>query len=77
MGTPAPGGTAVQLSVVGDYVYVIRGHMLYQFKVEGLELAAQFDLRTDEEKEMMARQAEMMEQWRQRRAAEAEEAAQE
>ena len=74
MAAPAPGGTAVQLSVVGDYVYVIRGHMLYQLKVEGLELAAQFDLRTEQEKEMMKMQAEMMERWRQRRAADAEEA---
>lgn len=76
MGAPAPGGMPVQLSIVGEYVYVIRGHMLYQLKVEGLELAAQFDLRTDEEKEMMARQAEMMERWLQRQAADAEEARQ-
>lgn len=49
-GPPGPAGTPVQLQVAGDYVYVVRGHMLYQFKVQGLALVAKADLRTDEEK---------------------------
>lgn len=39
-----------QLSVEGEHVYVVRGYTLYQFKVQGLELVDQYDLRTDEEK---------------------------
>lgn len=63
MGMPGGGGgTPVQLTVAGEYVYVVRGYTLYQFKVQGLELVAQQDLRTDEEKEAMARQAEMRRQ---------------
>jgi membrane-associated protease RseP (regulator of RpoE activity) len=49
----------VQLEVAGDYVYVVRGYTLYQFKVEGLALVAKVDLRTDEEKEVMARQPQV------------------
>jgi hypothetical protein len=63
MGMPGGGGGApVQLTVSGEYVYVVRGYTLYQFKVQGLELVAQQDLRTDEEKEAMAAQAELRRQ---------------
>jgi len=73
MGMPGGGGgTPVQLTVAGEYVYVVRGHTLYQFKVQGLELVAQQDLRTDEEKEAMARQAEMRRQWMERNRENAE-----
>jgi len=67
-GVAMPGAvsTPVQVTVAGEYVYVVRGYMLFQFKVQGLELVAQQDLRTDEEKEMMARQAEMMRQFMER-----------
>jgi membrane-associated protease RseP (regulator of RpoE activity) len=47
-----------ELSVEGQYVYVVRGYMLYQFKVQGLELVDQYDLRTDQEKQAMEARAE-------------------
>jgi len=47
-----------ELYVEGEHVYVVRGYTLYQFKVQGLELVDQYDLRTDEEKQRMEAQAE-------------------
>ncbi len=49
-GAPAPEAVPAQMLVKEGYVYVLRGCMLYQFKVEGLVLVAKHDLRTDEEK---------------------------
>jgi len=59
--TPGVVGAAVpvELQAVGEYVYVVRGYTLYQFKAEGLQLVAKVDLRTDEEKAMMEQQVRM------------------
>ena len=50
-GAPAPEAVPAQMLVKEGYVYALRGYMLYEFEVEGLKLVAEYDLRTDEEKE--------------------------
>jgi len=51
LGASSPERMSAQLVVEGGYVYSLRGYTLYQFEVEGLELVAKSDLRTDQEKE--------------------------
>ena len=38
------GGGTASVAAAGDYVYVVRGSTLYQFKASGLELVTQKDL---------------------------------
>lgn len=59
------GGSVAQLTVQEPYLYVLRGHMLHQFRIEDmLELAAS-DLRSAEEKEQQAQMIQRMQQMQQ------------
>lgn len=52
IGRPDPAAVPVSLrfSEDGTQVFVLRGYMLRQFAAEGLELLAEFDLRSQEER---------------------------
>jgi hypothetical protein len=39
-----PGGGPVALAVQGDYLYVVRGNTLYQFRIPGMALAKKVTL---------------------------------
>jgi len=52
---PSPEAVPVQMVVEGDYLYVLRGYMLYRLNKTTLELVGQYDLRTEQEKETMER----------------------
>ncbi len=46
---PAMVPVHLQFSAEGDFIYALRGYLLRQFSVDGLEQMAEFDLRTEEE----------------------------
>lgn len=47
---PAMVPVELQFSDGGDFLFLLRGYMLRQYAAEGLELVAEFDLRTEEER---------------------------
>jgi hypothetical protein len=45
------------IAVGGDYVYVVRGNMLYQFSVNGLKLVAKTQIETPSPEKLARREA--------------------